>query len=132
MCENSCTAIAVIGGDDMNKIKELLRKYLCEDAIVVCELSEKSGDFVWLESQGYFDRETGKETEKGRAYTKKHDALMLKHFERIKDNSLDDKNLNKLRNELNKYISQNPQIDIYKGLTETEAFAYRYVNHGRW
>lgn len=120
------------GGGVMNKIKELLHAYLCEDAIVVCELSEKSGDFVWLEKMGYYDRKTGKETEKGKAYTKKHDALMLKHFERIKDNSLDDKNLSKLRNELNKYINKNPNVDIYKGLTEPEAFTYRYVNHGRW
>lgn len=116
----------------MSKIKELLQKYLCEDAIAVCELSEKSGDFVWLEEQGFYDRKAGKETKKGKEYTKKHDTLMLKHFERIKDNSLDDKNLSKLRNELNKYTSENPHVDIYKGLTEAEAFAYRYVIHNRW
>lgn len=116
----------------MNKIKELLHAYLSEDALIVCALSEKSGDFVWLEEQGYYNRETGKETKKGKEYTKKHDALMLKHFERVKDNSLDDKNLSKLRNELNKHINKAKTADVYKGLTETEAFAYRYVNHGRW
>ena len=116
----------------MNKIKELLHKYLCEDALAVCELSEKSGDFVWLENQGYYNRQTGKETEKGKAYTKKHDELITFHFDRIKDNSLDEKNLNKLRNELNKYVSKNSDVDIYKGLTEAESFAYRYVVHGRW
>lgn len=116
----------------MSKIKELLHKYLCEDALVVCELSEKSSDFVWLEKQGYYNRKTGKETYKGEAYTKKHDELMLLHFNKIKDRSLDDKNLSELRNEINKHIRKNPDIDIYKGLTETEAFAYRYVIHGRY
>jgi hypothetical protein len=65
-------------------------------------------------------------------YSKKHDELMLLHFGRIKDDSLGDKNLNTLRNELNKHISKNPNVDIYKGLTETESFAFRYVVHGRW
>lgn len=116
----------------MNKIKYLLHNFLCEDAIIVCELCEKSTDFVWLEEQGYYNRQTGKETEKGKAYTKRHNDLMAKHFEAIKDNSLDNKNLKNLRNEINKYIRENPDIDIYKGLTETECFAYRYVNHGRW
>lgn len=115
----------------MNKIKELLHKYLSEDAIAVCELSEKSNDFVWLENQGYYNRKTGKETEKGKAYTKKHDDLMVFHFGKIKDNSLDVENLNKLRNELNKYTSKN-SVDIYEGLTESETFAYRYIVHGRW
>lgn len=116
----------------MSEIKKLLHKYLCEDAIVVCELSEKSGDFVWLEEQGFYDRKKGEETAKGKAYTKKHDDLMLKHFARIKDNSLEDKNLSKLKNELSKYINENPDVEIYKDLTESEVFAYRYVNHGRW
>lgn len=116
----------------MSKIKELLHKYLCADALVVCELSEKSSDFVWLENQGYYNRKTGKETDKGKAYNKKHDELMLMHFGRIKDRSLDDKNLSELRNELNIHIGKNPDIDIYKGLTETEAFAYRYVVHNKW
>lgn len=116
----------------MNKIKELLHKYLCDDAIKVCELSEKAGDFVWLEKQGYYVRKTGEETQKGKAYTKKHSEMMEYHFGRIKDNSLDDDNLNKLRKELMAYIKKNPDLDLYKGLTESESFAFRNVYYGGW
>ena len=35
----------------MSEIKKLLHRYLCEDAIKVCELAEKADDFVWLEKQ---------------------------------------------------------------------------------
>ena len=132
MCENFRTITAMIGGDTMNQIKNILHKYLCSDAIVVCELSEKAGDFVWLEENGYFVRKTGEETAKGKAYTKKHDKMLTEHFEKINDDSLSTDNLNKLRQELSRYIKKNPDIDIYEGLTESESFAFRYVYHGRW
>ena len=122
----------MIGGDTMNQIKNILRKYLCSDAIVVCELSEKAGDFVWLEENGYFVRATGEETAKGKEYTKKHDKMLTEHFEKITDDSLSTGNLNKLRTELIRYINKNPDIDIYEGLTESESFAFRYVYHEHW
>lgn len=122
----------MIGDDNMNQIKNILHKYLCSDAISVCELSEKAGDFVWLEGNGYYVRETGEETKEGKAYTKKHDKMLTEHFERISDDSLSTDNLCKLRQEIRNYIKKNPDIDIYKGLTESETFALRYVYHGRW
>ena len=116
----------------MNPFKKLLNNYLCHDALVVCELSEKAGDFVWLEDQGYYDRKTGEETTKGKAYTKNHNKLLEQHFEKIRDNSLDTDNLCKLREAIKNCIKKNPDMDIYDGMTETEAFAFRYVYHGRW
>lgn len=35
----------------MSEIKKLLHRYLCEDAIKVCELAEKADDFVWCKCQ---------------------------------------------------------------------------------
>ena len=122
----------MIGGDIMNQIKNILHKYLCSAAITVCELSEKAGDFVWLEENGYFVRSTGEETAKGKAYTKEHDKMLTTHFEKIHDDSLSPNNLNKLRQELSNYINKNPNIDIYEGLTESESFAFRYVYNGHW
>jgi tRNA-dihydrouridine synthase len=122
----------MIGGVIMNQIKNILHKYLSPDAVAVCELSAKAGDFVWLEKMGYYNRKTGEETKEGLAYAKQHDKLMMKHFEKIKDNSLETSNLNELKQEVQKYIKNNPKTDIYKGLTETEAFALQYVNHGQW
>ena len=122
----------MIGGDIMNQIKNILHKYLCSDAITVCELSEKAGDFVWLEKNGYYVRSTGEETAKGKAYTLQHDKMLTEHFGKIHDDSLSPDNLNKLRQELNRYINNNPDIDIYEGLTESESFAFRYVYYGRW
>lgn len=116
----------------MNQITNILHKYLCPDALVVCELSEKAGDFIWLEKKGYYNRKTGEETKAGQAYTKQHDKLLTKHFEKVKDKSLETRNLTELRREIQKYIKNNPKIDIYRDLTETEAFALRYVNHGHW
>lgn len=116
----------------MNQIKNILHKYLCPDAIAVCELSEKAGDFVWLEKNGYYNRKTGEETKAGKAYTQKHDKLIMVHFEKIKDNSLDTNNLCKAKHEMAKYIKRNPKADIYKGMTEAEEYAFRYVYHGHW
>lgn len=116
----------------MSEIKKLLHRYLCKDAIIVCELSEKSNDFLWLEKRGYYDRKKGVETPQGKKYTNKHNILMAKHFNKIKDRSLGYENLKNLKNELNKYIRKNPDIDIYKDLTESEIFAYKYINHGQW
>lgn len=111
----------------MNPIKALLNKYLCKDAIFICELSEKAGDLVWLEEQGYYDRKTGEETAKGKAYTKKHNKLLEQHFEKIRDNSLDNNNLCKLREAMINYVNSNPDVDIYEGMSEAEIFAFRYV-----
>lgn len=122
----------MIGGVIMNQIKNILHKYLCQDAVVVCELGAKAGDFVWLEKMGYYNRKTGEETKAGRVYAEQHDKLMMEHFEKIKDNSLETSNLNELKKEVQKYIKNNPKTDIYKGLTETEAFALQYVDHGQW
>ena len=116
----------------MNKIKEILHKYLCEDAIIICELCEKADDFVWLEENGYYVRKTGKETEKGKAYTKKHNELIEKHSRRIRDNSFDPENLSKLNKELREYIKKHPDYNIYKGLTESESFAFRHVYYDNW
>lgn len=116
----------------MDKIKEILHKYLCEDAIIICELSEKSDDFVWLEDKGYYSRKTGKETEKGKAYTKTHNALIEKHSRRIKDNSLNPENLMRLKKALREHIEKHPDYNIYKGLTESESFAFRHIYHDKW
>ena len=116
----------------MNQIKNILHKYLCPDAIAVCELSEKAGDFVWLEKMGYYNRKTGKETKAGKVYTQKHDKMITAHFEKIKDNSLDTNNLNRVKHEIKNYIKTNPETDIYKGLTEGEEYALRYVYHEHW
>ena len=120
------------GGGIMNQVKNILHKYLCPDALVVCELNEKAGDFVWLEKKGYYNRKTGEETKAGKIYTKQHDKMLTEHFEKIKDKSLEAKNMSELRKEIQKHIKNNPEADIYKDLTETEAFALRYVNHGHW
>lgn len=122
----------MIGGVIMSQIKNILHKHLCPDAIVVCELSEKAGDFVWLEKKGYYNRKTGEETKSGREYTKKHEKLIDEHFGKIKDNSLNANNLNKLKQEIQSYINNNPKVDIYKNLTEAECFALRYVYYGKW
>ena len=122
----------MIGGVIMNQIKNILHKHLCRDAVVVCELSEKAGDFVWLEKNGYYNRTTGEETKAGREYAKKHEKLIDEHFGRITDNSLDANNLHKLKQEIQCYINNNPKADIYKGLTEPECFALRYVYYGKW
>ena len=74
----------------MSEIKKLLHRYLCEDAIKVCELAEKADDFVWLEKQGYYVRKTGEKTQKGKAYMKKHNEMMCK---------CQHKNVKKFRNE---------------------------------
>lgn len=132
MCENICKIVAMIGGDSMNQIKNILHKYLCSDAITVCELSEKAGDFVWLEENGYFVRSTGEETAKGKLYAKKCDKILTEKFGKIKDDSLTTLNLSNLRRELSRYINENPNIDVYEGLTESEMFAFRYVYPGRW
>lgn len=116
----------------MNQIKNILHRYLCTDAIAVCELSEKACDPVWLEENGYFVRKTGEETAKGKAYSKKHNEMLTERFEKIKDDSLSADNLNKLRQELVRYIKKNPDINIYKGLTESESFALRHVYHEHW
>ena len=116
----------------MNQIKNILHKHLCPDAIAVCELSEKVCDSVWLEEKGYFVRSTGEETEKGKAYTKKHGKMLEEHFEKVNDGSLGADNLRKLWQELNRYIKKNPDINIYEGLTEAETFAFRYVYDEHW
>lgn len=116
----------------MNKIKQILHKYLCEDAIKVCELSAKADDFVWLENNGYYIRKTGKVTEKGKTYANRHNQLIHKHMERIKDNSFDPGNFSRLERELREYVKKHPDTDIYKGLTESEAFAFREVYYDKW
>jgi hypothetical protein len=122
----------MIGGVIMNQIKNILYKYLCRDAVAVCEISEKAGDFVWLEKNGYYNRRTGEETKAGREYAKKHEKLVGEYFEKIKDNSLDVNNLQKLKQEIQHYIKNNPKADIYEGLTESECFALRYVYYEKW
>ena len=116
----------------MSEIKKLLHRYLCEDAIKVWELAEKADDFVWLEKQGYYVRKTGEKTQKGKAYMKKHNEMMEYHFGKISDGSLDDDNLNILRKALGEYIKKNPEIDVFKELTEAETFAFRNVFYNHW
>ena len=58
--------------------------------------------------------------------------MMEYHFGKISDGSLDDDNLNILRKALGEYIKKNPEIDVFKELTEAETFAFRNVFYNHW
>ena len=111
----------------MNEIKKILHEYLCDDAIILCELTEKAGDFVWLEEQGYYKRQTGEKTNKWAVFVKNHNKLFEKHDTKLAEKSFEHNNMKQLEKALRNYIKKNPDVNIYKGLTESEIFALRNI-----
>lgn len=111
----------------MSEIKRLLHKYLSEDAIIVLALEEKADDVGYQVKQGFIDPKTGRITKKGKVDVEKHNHLHEKHFKKDAEKTYNQTNLQNLRDLLRKYLWENPEINPYKGLTESEQFAFRHV-----
>ena len=116
----------------MHDIMRIMRKYLCEDAIKLLALQEMDDDPVWREKQGYYNRSTGKVTEAGKKHIKDLNEKLKYYDSRIEDNSLDTKNLRKLKDDLREYERNNPKVNPKKELAEEEYYAYMSVIFDRW
>lgn len=129
----------------MNKIKQLLYKYLDENSIKLIGMGQKIEDPRWLIDNGYqedFPRHDkaanlakalkasasgGKITPKGEKFFKKYDSEIERLLEKTKNVSSYE-NEEKTRRAIQSFIKKNRYNYSLKGLTEDEKFAFMYFS----
>lgn len=151
MCDNICTAHSKVG-DYMEKIKQLLYKYLDKDSINLIGMQQKTEDLQWMVKNGYqedFERvfkgartlkdilkmqacsKGGAITEKGKKFIKEYN----KEFDRLCEKTkkvLTYENEQKTASAIKKYVYEHKEMDfsinskLLSELTENERYAFDY------
>ena len=106
----------------MNTIKEILHKFFSDDAILSAAICEQLEDVSYCSEHGMNHMNGGKEEAKWNAEMKKADT----YAQRDNSKTFNKSNIDDFKKKVKKFLSDNPGMKIFDGLSEKERFAVRY------
>lgn len=106
----------------MKTSKEILHKFFSDEAIFSAAICEQLEDISYCSEHSMNHMNGGKEELRWMAEMKKAKA----YAQRDNLKTFNKSNIDDFKNSVNKFLSDNPGMRMFEGLSEKEKFAFRY------